>query len=270
MSGDGQQVSAHKLILAANSEVLKGILKQNPHACPLIYLRGVKHSDLLLLLGFMYTGEVTLEQQELGSFLKTAEDLKVKGLGARAGGSGGGGKEVVTARPQKQRPAKVRPQPPLEVAMVKTETGNMEAGEEEGAGGEEEGAGGEEEGAGGVQNLLDNENNSYEDYCYEEMEVSGRQEAGERVIMNPTSDQRNKVFGQYMKALLKEGKPAWKCLVCGKEFPRKGASVRHVEAMHNDIVHQVFQYKCRYCSKVLNTISQLGCHETRDHKRSGV
>ena len=255
MSGDGQQVSAHKLIIAANSKVLSGILKQNPHACPLIYLRGVQHSNLLLLLGFMYTGEVTLEQKELGSFLKTAEDLKVKGLGARAGSGGGGGKEEVTGRAQEKRPAEVMPQLPLEVAMVKTETGNMEDGEEEGTG--------------GGQNILDDENNS-QGYVDEEMDDSGQQEAEEGVIVNPTSDQRNEVFGQYMKAMLKEGKSAWKCLVCGIEFSRKTILRRHVESVHNDVVHQVFQYKCKYCSKVLNTISQLGYHESRVHKRSDV
>ena len=239
VSGDNHQVSSHKLILAANSKFFQGILKRNKHPCPLIYLRDVKHSDLLLLLTFMYTGEVTVEQKELGSFLKTGEDLGVKGLAGDD--SGGSREEEVTPRSQEQRPRGVMPEVPLDVAMVKTETGSMEAGEEEGAW--------------QVQNIPDGENNSQE---YGEGVVSGQEMAGVGVIMNPTSHQRNEVFDQYTKATLKEGKMACMCLLCGKEFSRKQNVIKHVEAVH---VKNFFQYQCRYCSKVLNSFSHQGNHE---------
>ena len=175
-----------------------------------------------------------LEQKEIDSFLKTGDDLKVKGMGAKAGR---GEKELVTSRAQEKEPAKVSPQLPLEEAMVKTETGSMGAGDQEGTD--------------VAQNIPDDENNSQE-HIHEEMDDSGQQEEGEPVFVNPTSDQRNEVFGHYMKAMLKEGKSAWKCLVCGVEMSMKTIMRRHVEAVHNDIVHQVFQHKCRYCSKVLS------------------
>jgi BTB/POZ domain len=47
---------------------------------PLIYLPKARLSSLQSLLDFMYSGEVSVSQQELGSFLNLAEDLRIKGL----------------------------------------------------------------------------------------------------------------------------------------------------------------------------------------------
>ena len=44
---DGQQVEAHKVILAASSPFIQKLLGKNKHAHPLIYMRGVKYDDLL-------------------------------------------------------------------------------------------------------------------------------------------------------------------------------------------------------------------------------
>ena len=56
------------------------ILRRNKHEHPLLYLKDVKHSDLVSVLNFMYHGRVSVAQDELNSFLSVAEDLKVKGL----------------------------------------------------------------------------------------------------------------------------------------------------------------------------------------------
>ena len=44
---DGQQVEAHKVILAASSPFFRRLLARNRHMHPLIYMRGVKSDDLL-------------------------------------------------------------------------------------------------------------------------------------------------------------------------------------------------------------------------------
>ena len=46
----------------------------------MIYLRGVSHKDLELILSFVYTGQVTFEQERLSEFLKAAKDLKIYGI----------------------------------------------------------------------------------------------------------------------------------------------------------------------------------------------
>jgi len=77
---DDDQMQAHKVILSACSPFFRNILRRNPHQHPLLYLKGVKFTDLQSVLNFMYHGEVNIAQEELNSFLAVAEDLKVKGL----------------------------------------------------------------------------------------------------------------------------------------------------------------------------------------------
>jgi len=77
---DDEQIQAHKVILAACSPFFRHVLRRNPHQHPLLYLKGVKYTDLQSVLSFMYHGEVNVAQEELNSFLAVAEELKIKGL----------------------------------------------------------------------------------------------------------------------------------------------------------------------------------------------
>ena len=56
---DGQQVEAHKVILAASSPFFQKLLGRNKHSHPLIYMRGMKSDDLLAIVDFLYRGEVS-------------------------------------------------------------------------------------------------------------------------------------------------------------------------------------------------------------------
>ena len=75
-----QQIQAHKLILSSCSPFFRTVFKQNPHAHPLLYLKGISYSDLQAVITFMYHGEVNVAQEDLNNFLQVAEELKVKGL----------------------------------------------------------------------------------------------------------------------------------------------------------------------------------------------
>ena len=77
---DDEQIQAHKVILSACSPFFRNILRRNAHPAPLLYLKGVKYTDLQSVVNFMYHGEVNVAQEKLSSFLAVAEDLKVKGL----------------------------------------------------------------------------------------------------------------------------------------------------------------------------------------------
>jgi len=77
---DDNQVQAHKVILSACSSFFRTVLKRNKHEHPLLYLKGVKYSEIVAVLNFMYHGEVNVAQEDLNSFLAVAEDLRVKGL----------------------------------------------------------------------------------------------------------------------------------------------------------------------------------------------
>ena len=77
---DGQQVEAHKVILAATSPFFHNLLCRNQHAHPLIYMRGIKLEDLVALVDFLYLGETNIFQEHLDNFLAIAKELKLKGL----------------------------------------------------------------------------------------------------------------------------------------------------------------------------------------------
>ena len=77
---DGEQVEAHKLVLAASSPFFQNLFKRNKHPHPLVYMRGLKSDDLLAILDFLYNGEANVNQDNLDSFLALAEELQLKGL----------------------------------------------------------------------------------------------------------------------------------------------------------------------------------------------
>ena len=77
---DGDQIEAHKVILAASSQLFQEILKRNKHSHPLIYMRGIKSVDLAVIVDFLYFGEANVYQENLDSFLAIAQELQLKGL----------------------------------------------------------------------------------------------------------------------------------------------------------------------------------------------
>ena len=80
VSSDGQQVEAHKVVLAASSSFLQDLLLLNRHPHPIIFMRGVMSEDLLAIVDFLYFGEANVKKESLDSFLALAAELKVKGL----------------------------------------------------------------------------------------------------------------------------------------------------------------------------------------------
>ncbi|XP_063529245.1 zinc finger and BTB domain-containing protein 14-like [Cydia strobilella] len=77
---DGGKIKAHKMLLSACSNYFKQVFKETPCQHPVIIFRNVKFEDLNAIVNFMYHGEVNILQEQLESFLMTAELLEVKGL----------------------------------------------------------------------------------------------------------------------------------------------------------------------------------------------
>jgi len=83
VSDDGEIFSAHKLILASQSEKLNKILSQMTMSSTnsqTIYLIGISGCDLSDILDFMYVGHVKISQEKLMNFLKAAQLLCVNSL----------------------------------------------------------------------------------------------------------------------------------------------------------------------------------------------
>merc|ERR1712212_1367822 len=78
VSDDQIQTPAHKVVLSACSPVLKTLLVNNPHSHPLLYLRGIKQTELQAILKFMYFGETQIFENRINDFVSVAKDLEVK------------------------------------------------------------------------------------------------------------------------------------------------------------------------------------------------
>ena len=77
---DGKQFKAHKVVIAACSDLFRNILEITNDANPLIYLHGIQHQVLKYVLEFMYKGKTEVPQKNLSDFIKVAQELKLKGL----------------------------------------------------------------------------------------------------------------------------------------------------------------------------------------------
>jgi len=98
LSAQGKTLKAHKVVLSACSEYFRDTLQVSPLSLPLalerhinlqgitswqhpvVVLRDVPFSDLKGIVEFVYHGEVSVDQDELSSLLRTAQLLRVKGL----------------------------------------------------------------------------------------------------------------------------------------------------------------------------------------------
>uniref|UniRef100_A0A1A9WVD4 BTB domain-containing protein n=1 Tax=Glossina brevipalpis TaxID=37001 RepID=A0A1A9WVD4_9MUSC len=78
---EGQLIRAHRVVLCACSTFFDTILTNYASdRDPIIIMKDVTFADIKCLIEFMYKGEINVEHANLASLLKTADDLKIKGL----------------------------------------------------------------------------------------------------------------------------------------------------------------------------------------------
>ena len=77
---DRYRIEAHRLVLCASSPLLRDFITINTQSHPLIYLKGVKGHSLSTIMQFLYTGEVSIKQEELPSLMELAKELKIEEL----------------------------------------------------------------------------------------------------------------------------------------------------------------------------------------------
>jgi len=74
VTDDNKQMKAHRNILSACSSVFKDILQINTNNNhPVIYLRGIQHSEMQSILQFIYLGEAKLNSKRMNEFLTVAK-----------------------------------------------------------------------------------------------------------------------------------------------------------------------------------------------------
>ncbi|CAH1405604.1 unnamed protein product [Nezara viridula] len=71
---------AHKVVLSACSPYFQRIFSETPCKHPVIVLKDLKGWEVQAIIDFMYRGEISVGQDQLGALMKAAESLQVRGL----------------------------------------------------------------------------------------------------------------------------------------------------------------------------------------------
>jgi len=246
-----QQVEAHKVILAACSPFFKNILGKVKHNHPLIYMKGVKFSDLEAVLSFIYHGEVNVAETDLQNFLLIAEELELKGLtrGKNSFKSDSNHPLYSKSSLQPHPSAPVLPRLAAQVSLktsLKTEQ-VWSTSENENAGravpDERESESSQLVNTSEAPVEVVDQNVGYEDF---------RQEKGDDFDLNNHIEKiSNGVnFGQF------------KCKICGNVSSQKCNLQRHLESKH---FPGLFQYSCDLCEKTFNTKTKYHNHRRLHH-----
>ena len=222
---DGKQVEVHKVILASSSPFFQNILRKNKHIHPLIYMRGVKSDDLSAIVDFLYCGEANIYQENLDSFLAISEELQLKGLmGTAHVDEDGVIEKEIYKTPNVLEKEKEKP-------IFKREAKMPRSGKEV---------------------------SSYHPDVSSGYAVSlTSQHSGDMQELFQESDSMMEKTGRKMP----NGKPSYKCKVCGKES-EKGGVRNHVEAIHMEGL----SIPCRSCEKTFRSRHLLSLHNTKNHK----
>jgi len=296
---DDEQLQAHKVILSACSPFFRNVLRRNPHQHPLLYLKGVKYSDLQSVLNFMYHGEVNVAQEELNSFLAVAEELRVKGLTQNNQQSSlpKPKPNYPTSKspvPQKTRPPDreslpppKRPKPspaPLqsyamadddeiqEVVPVKSEPHDTNSsavnvyGQHHQAPVQTQVA--QSHVIAASQNQLVHDDSlqyggdeSYEDYGgYEGDHYEGVDQSIAATDGNKGPDFLNK----YIVKVEEDKGSQFQCTICGKIHKQRPHAQNHVESKH---FPESFVYPCQICSLTFNGRNKFYVHNSKFHKK---
>ena len=81
VSDDELKFDAHKVVLSASSTFFRNMLRgTSKNVNTILFLNGVKSSELQLVLDFVYNGEVKLYQDSIPSFLEATSKLRISGL----------------------------------------------------------------------------------------------------------------------------------------------------------------------------------------------
>ena len=81
VTDDKQQIRAHRSILSTCSPVFKNILHlSHDNSNPVIYLRGIQHSEMKLIMQFIYLGEARLNEERMTEFIMVSKNLEIKEL----------------------------------------------------------------------------------------------------------------------------------------------------------------------------------------------
>jgi len=254
---DDQQVETHKIILSASSPFFMNILKKNKHKHPMIYMRGIKSTDLISVLDFMYHGQVNVYQDDLQDFLALAQELQLKGLGD-VNNKVDGGKTTRVNKPPKKRKSPER-------EMEQYIEGYEEEQEEKQANIDHNGSG---DCPGSMKVEPRHDSRSWLATAGNEYtEEMASEYPGEPNLKVYVTEGGLEELDQQIASMMERGEDhVWTCKVCGKKATKGGKpDMRdHIEANHVEGI----SHPCTICGKTYKTRSSLKGHVAAFHRNS--
>ena len=221
---DGNQVEAHKVILAASSPFFRNLLKRNKHAHPLIYMRGIKFDDLVAIVDFLYYGEANIYKDNLKIFLNIAEELEIKGLSEELKEEG----DNLMKPPEDAMYENTNNQAPKSVIKLAPHNEFIQEFE------------------------FEEQNKTDETIKLTNYKFSGDMQELDRKLDSLMAPGKNMInTGANRRSFM-----ATSCLVCGKEDSRSHMK-GHIEANHL----KGLSFPCHLCEKVFRTRSALKQHK---------
>ena len=89
---DDHHIQVHRLVLSASSSFFRNLLRRLPQHNPLVYLKGIRQTDLQAVLSFVYNGEVNIAQQDL-RYVDNSASVRTYNLTQRLSPGGGGSQD---------------------------------------------------------------------------------------------------------------------------------------------------------------------------------
>ena len=80
LAAEDVSFEAHRIVLSACSPYFRQLLTTTKCAHPVIFLKDVTADHVALLLKYMYLGQIAVKKEELSTFLKSADHLRIRGL----------------------------------------------------------------------------------------------------------------------------------------------------------------------------------------------
>merc|ERR1712013_929582 len=76
----GESVKCHKIVLAAASSMLRSVLEESTEEYLVVILANTTYRELVMIVEYIYSGQISVGQNNLDSFLAAAHHLQISGL----------------------------------------------------------------------------------------------------------------------------------------------------------------------------------------------
>ena len=257
VAGDGQQAQAHRIILAASSPVLRGILGGNRPSTSLLYMRGVDLATITSLTTFIYRGEVEVHQEGLEPFLSLAQELKLAGLTPSSSAV-----DKHTNSDNKKIPARKNENTLQEVEIEEVDTKNVKMENPQFK---------EKYQIDSAPQLLDEGN--LDKIMIDQMVAKNEFREWSCTVCGKTSKTRQVIATHIVTHM--DGVPE-KCEICERTYRNKNSLRSHITQTHTNSdkyrevqeklkEHSRGNYNCSFCGKPYKNKNSLSSHVSQSH-----